>query len=93
MSQSTSSAFDEIVQGVVTTAAKISEIAEVTADQATTAKALDEAIQMLLKSPKVSPAAEFSLRRAARNWGLKHQVLRKLVGYFQTEEESTFARA
>lgn len=93
MSQSTSSAFDEIVQGVMTTAAKISEIAEVTADQATTAKALDEAIQTVAQVAEGVASSGVQLASSSEELGAQASSLRQLVDYFQTEEESTFARA
>ncbi len=88
LSDETGEALKRIVEGVDATAAKISEIAAATAQQASNAGEVTEAIQGVAEVTEQAAASSEEMASSSEQLGAQSQALRDLVGRFQIDDNN-----
>ncbi len=86
LSDDTGEALKEILQGVESTVAKISEIAGATLEQATNAQQVSQAIQGIAEVTEQAAAGSEEMASSSEELGAQASSLRDLVGRFKTDE-------
>ncbi len=85
LSEETGAALTKIIEGVESTAAKITEIAGATAEQATSANEVSSAIQNVAHVTEQSAAGSEELASSSEELGAQASGLRDMVARFKTE--------
>ena len=85
LSEQTGQSLRQIIEGVEDTAGKISEIAEATVQQATTADEVSSALQDVTNVTREAAASSEQMAVSSEQLGAQAGSLRKLVGHFKTE--------
>ena len=85
LSEETGKSLREIIEGVVTTAGKIGEIATATVEQASNAQEVSQAIQGVAEVTEQSAAGSEEMASSSEELGAQASALRDLVARFKTD--------
>ncbi|NMC20122.1 MAG: methyl-accepting chemotaxis protein [Thermogutta sp.] len=86
LSEQTGQAFQKIVEGIQTTAGKISEIASATVQQASTAEEVSKAVQNISQVVEQAAAGSEELASSSEELGAQSTALRDLVARFKVRQ-------
>lgn len=91
LSDETGAALKEIIEGVQSTVAKISEIATATVEQASNATQVGEAIQGIAQVTEQAAAGSEEMASSSEELGAQASALRDLVARFRTSNDGRLA--